>query len=59
MTDSPLCSGGSVSFDSNMNEHVNSGEWSVDVPDELKEFKEEIQEVVNSNVRYGCCGGCV
>lgn len=48
-----------MSFDSNMNEHVNSGEWSVDVPDELKEFKEEIQEVVNSNVRYGCCGGCV
>lgn len=54
-----LHSGGSVSFTDDWTEVVESGEWSVSVPDELKEFKEGITDVVNNKVDYGCCGGCV
>lgn len=37
------------------------GEWSVAVYDypELEPYKEEIARVVNENVEYGCCGGCI
>jgi hypothetical protein len=59
LTDHPLSSGGSVRFDSDWNEHISSGEWSVTVPNELKDYEEEITDIVNSNVRCGCCGGCV
>ena len=57
--DNALCSGGSISFDDDWNEDITSGEWSVHIPDELKEFETEITEVVNENVQQGCCGGCV
>jgi hypothetical protein len=52
-------SGGSVTFDSDWCEHVDSGLWSVDVPDDLMDLKDEIEECVNANVPHGCCGGCV
>lgn len=57
----PCCmrSGGSVTFDSDWCEHVDSGLWSVDVPDDLMDLKDEIEECVNANVPHGCCGGCV
>lgn len=56
-----LCSGGSVWFDDNWSEHVEAGEWTIsgfpkDFPEELKEYA---QELVNQNVSFGCCGGCV
>lgn len=54
-----LCSGGSVSFDDDWSECVTEGEWTVSVPDELVKYQNEIEEVVNENVLYGCCGGCV
>lgn len=54
-----MCSGGSVWFDSDWEEHVESGRWSVDVPDDLMELRDEIEECVNANVSHGCCGGCV
>ena len=56
-----LSSGGSVSFDSEWNEEVSSGEWSIsDFPKEFPEdLKEEAVLLVNDNVRKGCCGGCV
>jgi len=54
-----LCSGGSVSFTEDWQEVVTQGEWSVSVPDELEEYQKEIEELVNDNVRWGCCGGCV
>lgn len=57
-----LSSGGSVSFDSEWNEHVTSGPWSIDresLPEEVRQYAWEIQEWVNNNVPYGCCGGCV
>lgn len=52
-------SGGSVSFDEDWSECVTSGEWSVDVPEDLIAIKSEIEACVNANVPYGCCGGCV
>lgn len=56
-----LSSGGSVSFDEDWNEDVTEGEWGVsdwpeDFPDELKD---EALSVINENIHYGCCGGCV
>jgi hypothetical protein len=54
-----LRSGGSVSFTDDWDEVVTQDEWSVSVPDELKEFEKEITDIVNDNVDYGCCGGCV
>lgn len=57
-----LESGGSVSFDDEWNEEVTQGPWKVDsdyLPEELKPFKAEITELVNDNVEFGCCGGCV
>lgn len=54
-----LCSGGYVTFDDDWCEHVGHGEWSVDVPEEFAQYADEITEVVNDNVPWGCCGGCV
>ncbi len=56
-----LCSGGYVSFDKDWNEDVGEGEWNIHKwPDDFPaEAKGEALDVVNSNVRHGCCGGCV
>ena len=54
-----LVSGGSVTIEKNGIENVETGEWSVDVPEQYKALKSEISAVVNANVEYGCCGGCV
>jgi len=56
-----LSSGGSVWFDSDWNEHVGSGFWTVsewpkDFPDSLKEA---VTDAINNQISYGCCGGCV
>ena len=59
---SHLCSGGSVSFDEDWNPTVEEGRWTIDeyyLPEEIKQYKEEIEDVVNDNVEYGCCGGCI
>jgi len=55
-------SGGCISHDGNWdNVDVISGPWTLDLGDypELQEFQDEIEEVVNDNVTWGCCGGCV
>jgi len=59
--DGGLRSGGSVWFDDGWSEHVESGEWRgiSCLPEELKQYEDEILRVVNDNVSYGCCGGCV
>lgn len=56
-----LVSGGRV-FDENGDTNVSKGPWKIDenrLPDELKPFKLEITALVNDNVEFGCCGGCV
>lgn len=54
-------SGGDVWFDKDGNDHVETGEWLLS-PDELNakywDVADELIDVVNENVPYGCCGGC-
>lgn len=57
--DFELCSGGRVWFGDNWEDHVESGPWTVCVPKDLEGLKEEITRVVNENIPWGCCGGCV
>lgn len=51
-------SGGGITREYN----VYSGEWRIDVselPEQFRKYASEIDEVFNSNVRWGCCGGCI
>lgn len=53
-----LRSGGGITNDY---EEVIEGPWEVDLEDypDLEPYKKEITDVVNENVGYGCCGGCI
>ena len=57
----PKCmdSEGEIWFDENWCEHIEAGRWTVRLPEALEGFREEIERCVNSNVEWGCCGGCV
>ena len=68
IVDFPNClmSGGSVWFDENWMEHVEVGRWGIDRVSVSQKFGSkyddriaEILEVVNENIPWGCCGGCV
>lgn len=59
-------SGGSCGFAGRgwADEYINTGRWIWDVleADKLKEFlpyKDELMEIFNLNVPFGCCGGCL
>ena len=55
-------SGGSVTADKDWNWDVRQGEWEIDMDDLPQQFWDvaaEIDEVFNSNVEHGCCGGCI
>lgn len=57
-----LVSGGGCGFDSGWEEAVEEGPWIVTVdelPDELKGDVAELEELVNKNIPWGCCGGCL
>jgi len=56
-----LDSGGRVSFDEDWNEKVTQGPWMIyHFPEGFPEhLKEKATDLVNENVMYGCCGGCV
>ena len=55
-----LISGGSVWFDNDWCEHVETGDWSADnIPTKYESIYDEIIAVINENVPKGCCGGCV
>lgn len=57
------CSGGHVWADKDWNFTVESGPWEFsaigDLPDFLKGHEQELINIFNDNVDWGCCGGCV
>lgn len=57
-----LVSGGMVTFGSDWEEFVSRGKWGLCMdylPVKYHCHKQEIEECVNANVTWGCCGGCV
>ena len=56
-------SGGGCGFRNGYSEsYVYTGPWIIDenkLPDELKQYSDEIDHVFNENVKFGCCGGCL
>lgn len=56
-------SGGTCGFTNNYtNEYVDAGEWVIDVsriPEQFRKYATVIDSLFNSNVRHGCCGGCL
>ena len=55
--------GGDCGFKNNYTQsYVNEGEWQIDyteIPEQLRKYAREIDEIFNLNVPYGCCGGCL
>lgn len=38
------------------------GEWNIyeeDLPEDLREYADIIDDLFNAHVPYGCCGGCI
>jgi len=56
-----LSSGGSVSFDENWIEQVDSGPWTIrEWPKYFpEEYKKKVLKKINKEIKWGCCGGCV
>ena len=62
--DSFWSSGGCCYFNDDYSESfVDSGEWVLDgwnaLPEKYKSIQDELIEVFNENVPWGCCGGCI
>lgn len=44
------------------NLYAETGEWQIDaddLPEQFRDIADEIDEVFNNNVPWGCCGGCI
>ena len=58
-----LGSGGSCEIDEDGEEHVSTGPWELYrwkfEEDFTKDEIEKIKRLVNDNVEWGCCGGCI
>lgn len=55
-------SGGCIDWDGDTDFEVKVGAWKLDIEelkDEYKPYAQELIEVFNENVEYGCCGGCI
>lgn len=53
-----LQSGGHVSW-ADGEDIVEEGPWIVHLPESLEKYHDEIERLVNDNVEWGCCGGCI
>lgn len=54
-------SGGSVSWGEE-GDIINQDKWACNIrrlPDQFKKYIDEIAQVLNENVPWGCCGGCI
>ena len=56
-----MISGGCIMRNEDWDMWSETGPWSLDLEEhpELEKYIDEITEVVNDNVPYGCCGGCI
>lgn len=56
-----MISGGRICKDEEWNMWSEQGPWELNLEEypELEPYKEEITEIVNDNVSWGCCGGCI
>ena len=57
-----MISGGSTYFTNGWSEaHIEEGPWTVELDEypELMKYEKEITDLVNSEVPWGCCGGCI
>lgn len=58
-----LASGGTCGFRNDFSEEVvTHGRWEVDednLPENLVPYVDKITKLVNENIPYGCCGGCL
>ena len=55
-------SGGSCGFDNTGNAYKDEDEWQININKLAKEFQpiaNELIKCMNSNVPFGCCGGCL
>ena len=55
--------GGYCGFENNyVDSYIKKDEWQIDyeqLPEQLRQYAREINEIFNLNVPYGCCGGCL
>lgn len=55
-----LHSGGRVWFGTDWGDaYVETGKWSIDLPEDLESLRKEIEKCINENIPHGCCGGCI
>jgi hypothetical protein len=61
--DSFWSSGGHAGYNRSTGEtYCGSGRWIIhkdELPKQYQDMVDEIDEVFNDNVSYGCCGGCI
>ena len=54
--------GGCVRFDSAGCSCIEKGAWQLNennLPEELEPYGDQLIDIFNKNVEYGCCGGCL
>ena len=54
--------GGTCGFYADGEDYVDHDEWQLvksNLPEKYKLYGEELINVFNENVRWGCCGGCL
>lgn len=55
-------SGGNYYRTNSENEVITKNPWIIKknlLPEELREYSQEIEDIFNKNVPFGCCGGCI
>lgn len=55
-----LSSGSSCGFNNDYTEsYINNGDWEIELDPRYEDIKDIVLDLINKNVPYGCCGGCL